>query len=136
MRIIVIGGAGLPEQVATALANDGDEVSVVDTDPGRETVLAAAGLRPVAGDPIVPATLEAAGARLADVLIAASRSDAVNLVAALLAKKHFAVARVIGRVNDPANEELFGPDWGVDALVSPATSVVALVRRISPAGPD
>ena len=132
MRIIVIGGAGLAEQVATALARAGDEVTVVDTDPGRDSALAAAGVRPVSGDPVVPATLEAAGARLADVVIAATRSDAVNLVAALLAKKHFAVGRVIGRVNDPANEELFGPAWGVDALVSPSTSVVTLVRPASP----
>ncbi len=132
MRIIVIGGAGLPEQVATGLARAGDEVTVIDTDPGREAALAAAGLRPVAGDPGVPATLEAAGARLADVLIAATRSDAVNLVTALLAKKHFSVARVIGRVNDPANEELFGPAWGVDALVSPSTSVISLVRPGQP----
>jgi trk/ktr system potassium uptake protein len=131
MRIIVIGGAGLAEQVATALARGGDEVTVVDTDPGREAALAAAGLRAVPGDPAVPATLEAAGARLADVLIAATRSDAVNLVAALLAKKHFSVSRVIGRVNEPANEELFGPAWGVDALVSPSSSVVALVRTAS-----
>lgn len=128
MRIIVVGGAGVAEQVATALASAGDEVTVVDTDPGREAALTAAGLRPVSGDPIVPATLEAAGARLADVVIAASRSDSVNLVASLLAKKHFGVARVIARVNDPANEELFGPHWGVDALVSLSTSVVALVR--------
>ena len=132
MRIIVIGEAGLPEEVATALARAGDEVTVIDTDPGREAALAAAGLRQVSGDPVLPATLEAAGARLADALIAATRSDAVNLVAALLAKKHFAVARVIGRVNDPANEELFGPGWGVDAMVSPSSSVVALVRPASP----
>ena len=61
MRIIVIGGAGLAEQVATALELAGHEVTVIDTDPGRESALAKAGLRAVRGDPTVPATLEAAG---------------------------------------------------------------------------
>jgi len=40
----------------------------------------------------------------------------------------FNVPRVIARVNDPASDELFGPAWGVDALVSPATSLVEMIR--------
>lgn len=128
MRIIVVGGAGLAEQVATALEMAGDEVTVIDTDQGRETALTKAGLRAVRGDPTVPAMLEAAGAHRADVLIAGSRSDETNLVVALLAKQHFRIARVIGRVNDSANEDLFDDAWGVDALVSPSTAVVSLVR--------
>jgi len=128
MRIIVVGGAGLAEQVATALELAGDEVTVIDTDPGRESALAKAGLRAVRGDPTVPATLEAAGAHRTDVLIAGSRSDEINLVVSLLAKKRFAIPRVIARVNDSANEDLFGDAWGVDALVSPSTAVVSLVR--------
>jgi trk system potassium uptake protein TrkA len=129
MRIIVVGGAGLPEQVAAALHNAGDEVSVIDTDPGRERALATAGLRAVRGDPTVPATLEAAGALRADVLIAGTTSDETNLVVSLLAKKHFSIPRVIGRVNDAANEDLFGQAWGVDALVSPSTAIVSMVRQ-------
>ena len=35
MRIIVIGGTGLAEQVADALHRAGDEVTVIDTEPGR-----------------------------------------------------------------------------------------------------
>jgi trk system potassium uptake protein len=128
MRIIVVGGAGLAEQVATALERAGDEVTVIDVDPGRESALAKAGLRAVRGDPTVPATLEAAGALRADVLVAGTQSDETNLVVSLLAKKHFGVRRVIGRVNDPANEELFGQSWGVDALVSPSTAIVSILR--------
>jgi trk system potassium uptake protein TrkA len=129
MRIIVIGGAGLAEQVADALHEAGDEVTVIDTEPGRETALARAGLRSVRGDALVPSTLEAAGALRADVLVACTRSDEDNLVISLLAKKHFNVARVIARVNEPANEGLFGPSWGVDALVSPATALVSMIRQ-------
>jgi len=104
------------------------KVTVIDTDPGRESALAKAGLRAVMGAPTVPATLEAAGALRADVLVAATTSDETNLVVALLAKQHFAIARVIGRVNDAANEELFDASWGVDALVSPSTAIVSMVR--------
>lgn len=129
MRIIVIGGPGLPEQVAEALHKAGDEVTVIDTDAGRESALAKAGLRAVRGDAIVPSTLEAAGALRADVLVACTRSDEDNLVISLLAKKHFSVPRVIARVNDPANESLFDESWGVDALVSPSTALVTMIRQ-------
>jgi trk system potassium uptake protein TrkA len=128
MRIIVVGGTGLAEQVADALHRAGDEVTVIDTEPGRESALARVGLRAVYGDVLVSSTLEAAGALKADVLVACTRSDEDNLVISLLAKKRFNVPRVIARVNDPASDELFGPAWGVDALVSPATLLVEMIR--------
>jgi len=129
MRIIVIGGTGLAEQVAHALHQEGDEVTVIDTEPGRESALAKTGMRAVRGDPLVPSTLEAAGALQADVLVACTQSDEDNLVISLLAKKHFTIARVIARVNNPANEELFSQSWGVDALASPATALVSMIRQ-------
>lgn len=129
MRIIVIGGAGLAEQVAGALQKTGDEVTLVNTEPGREAALVKAGLRAVPGDAVVPSTLEAAGALRADVLVACTRYDEDNLVISLLAKKHFNVPRVIASVNDPSNEELFDSAWGIDAVVSPTTALVSLIRQ-------
>lgn len=129
MRIIVIGGAGLPEQVAEALHTAGDEVTIIDTEPGREPALAKAGVRAVQGDPLVLTTLEAAGVLRADVLVACTRSDEDNLVISYLAKKRFNVATVIARVNDPATEELFDQSWGVDALASPATALVSMIKQ-------
>jgi len=129
MRIIVIGGAGLPEQVAVALRQAGDEVTVIETDPGREAALAKAGLRSVRGNAAVPSTLEAAGALRADVLVACTRSDEDNLVVSLLAKRRFDVPRVVARVNDPANEELFNRSWGVDAVVSPSTALISIIKQ-------
>ena len=101
------------------------------SEPGRESALAKAGLRAVHGDALVPSTLEAAGALRADVLVACTQSDEDNLVISLLAKKRFNVPRVIARVNDPANDELFNHSWGGDALVSPATALVSMIRQES-----
>ncbi len=133
MRIIVVGGSGLAEQVADALHRAGDEVTIVDTEPGRESALARAGLRAVRTDPLVPTTLEAAGALRADVLVACTRSDEDNLVISLLAKQRFNIATVVARVNDPANEELFDQSWGVDVLLSPATALVSMIRQATAA---
>lgn len=129
MRIIVIGGAGLAEQVAAALQRAGDEVTIIDTDAGREAALAKAGLRAVPGRATVPSTLEAAGALRADVVVACTRFDEDNLVISLLAKKRFNVPRVIARVSDPANESLFDESWGVDAVISPSTALISMIRQ-------
>ncbi|MGY1454822.1 HAD-IC family P-type ATPase [Streptomyces sp. SS8] len=76
-----------------------------------------------AGFPLVPisAVLERAGALTADVLIAATDRDEENLVIGLLAKRRFAVPRVVARVNDTENAWLFDGRWGVDAAI-PATT--------------
>ena len=112
MRIVVIRGKGLAEQVAGALHRAGAEVVVIDTEPGRESALAMAGLRAVRGDALVLSTLEAAGALRSDVLVACTQSDKDNLVISLLAKQRFNVSRVIARANEPTNDELSDHSWG------------------------
>lgn len=129
MRIIVAGGSRLAEQVAGGLQRAGEDVTVIDTDGRREVELARAGLRVVLGDPLVPSTLEAAGALRADVLVACTPSDEENLVIAVLAKRHFNVNRVVASVNEPVNQPLFDARWGVDELVSPSHELISLIRR-------
>jgi trk system potassium uptake protein TrkA len=63
------------------------------------------------------------------VLVACTRSDEDNLVVSLLAKRRFDVPRVVARVNDPANEELFNRSWGVDAVVSPSTALISIIKQ-------
>lgn len=131
MKVIVVGGAGLPEQVAGALHDSGDDVTIVETEPDRSVVGAPGGPRTVLGDAIVPATLEHAGALTADVLVACTRSDEDNLVISLLAKRLFSVPRVIARVNDLANSWMFDETWGVDTVISPP----ALLKSVIDQGP-
>ena len=101
---------------------------MIESGPGREQTLADAGLHCVVGDPLVPATLEAAGALKADVLLPVTQSDADNLIISLLSKRRCGVPKVVARVNDLDNEGLFDATWEVDAVVSPATAVVSIIR--------
>lgn len=129
MRTVVVGGRGLPEQVAVVLRELGDEVALVDTEPGGGALAAEHGIHLVGGDPLVPATLERAGAARADVLVACTRSDEENLVVSLLAKRRFDVPRVLARVNDPVNAWMFDDAWGVDGTIDPAGILVSLIRQ-------
>ena len=129
MHIIVAGGGVLGEQVAAALREAGDTVTVVDADAGRAADLAAQGMRVVHGNACAASTLEAAGALRADVLVACTGLDDDNLVISLLARRHLEIPRVVARVNDDANHWLFDESWGVDAAISAASALVALIEE-------
>jgi trk system potassium uptake protein TrkA len=129
MRVIVAGGGSVGAQVARALVSPGNEVIVVESDKQRAASLAAAGLEVVTGNAWVAATLEVAGALRADVLVACTERDEENLVICFLAKRHLEIPRVVARINDDANRWLFDNFWGVDAAISSAGALVALIEE-------
>jgi trk system potassium uptake protein TrkA len=81
------------------------------------------------GDGTDPQHLEAAGIKKAQVVAAVNADDADNLVIASLARHHYGVPRVIGRVNNPRNAWLFSPDFGVDVAVNQADVMAKLIEE-------
>ncbi len=145
MRVIVAGGGNVGSFIVSQLAAAGHELTVIDVDPHHVAAVEAAGTTFGAtwraGDACEPRMLAEIGVADADVLVAVTGDDEDNLVISLLAKQEFGVPRVIGRVNNPANEWMFNDNWGVDvsvstphlltALVEEAVSVGTLVRLLS-----
>jgi trk system potassium uptake protein TrkA len=129
MRVIVAGGGTVGGQVARALVSPGNQVIVVESDKERAASVAATGLEVVTGNAWVAATLEAAGALRADVLVACTERDPENLVICFLAKRHLEIPRVVARINDDANRWLFDNFWGVDAAISSAGALMALIEE-------
>ena len=86
------------------------------------------------GDASDPDVLLAAGGSGADALIAVTRDDATNLVAATLARHRLGARWMVARMNDPAHAWLFGPEAGVDVVVSTAELVARLVQEEVTAG--
>jgi TrkA-N domain len=66
----------------------------------------------VAGDACEPSVLDRLGLDTVDTVVAATGDDEDNLVVSLLAKRWYAVPRVVARVNNPKNTWLFTDDWG------------------------
>jgi trk system potassium uptake protein TrkA len=130
MKTIIAGGGDIGSRVAHVLAATGHDVTLVEVDDDRAQELAATmPARLVMGDACEPTVLEKAGVLTADLLVAATGDDEDNLVVALLAKRQFAVPRVVARVNDPDNAWLFGEAWGVDVPVSASSPLVSLVEE-------
>lgn len=108
MRVILIGeGRGVHFLAQTFLRHD-HTVTVVTreaTDAAKCATLR--GVTVVHGDGTSPTLLADAGARGADLVLAATPRDADNLVACQLARTAFAVPRVVAIVDDPDNEAVF-----------------------------
>lgn len=108
LYVVVVGCGRLGAYLANRLSRAGHSVVAVDV---REEAFAAltaefGGFR-VEGDATEFSVLRQAKAEAADVLIAATREDNVNLMVALVAKKVLGVGRVVARVFDLEREELY-----------------------------
>ena len=129
MRIAIAGAGSVGRSIATELIEDGHRVMLIDRDPAAIKPEMIEAAEWVQADACELASLEEAGLQTCDVVISCTGDDKVNLVVSLLAKTEFAVARVVGRVNDPRNEWLFTDAWGVDVAVSTPRILAALVEE-------
>jgi trk system potassium uptake protein TrkA len=129
MKVVIAGAGAVGTFVASDLRAAGHDVLVIERNPDL-----VARLRPssdvdvVVGDACEVSDLDEAGIADADVMVAATGEDQVNLVISLLAKQEFAVPRVVARINEPRNKWLFNESWGVDVSVSTPHLLTALIE--------
>lgn len=131
MFAIIVGGGRVGSYLAEQLLADGHRVSVVEK---RQEILGklhkeVPQAQIVEGDGSDPEILEKAGANKADLLAAVTGEDEDNVVIGQLAKYTFKVGRVIARVNNPKNEWLFTPQWGIDVAVSAVHIIAKIIQE-------
>ncbi|MFL6277947.1 MAG: NAD-binding protein [Blastocatellia bacterium] len=106
MRIVVIGFGRVGSRTVAALAERQHEITVIDKEAsrlGRASHLE--GIDLVQGNGIDVDVQREAGMGEADLLLAVTRDDNVNLMAAQVARTHFHVPRAIARVYEPSHAE-------------------------------
>ncbi len=139
MKVIICGAGQVGWQIARHLSGESNDVTVVDNNPElvrRATdTLDVQGLTGFASHPDV---LERAGARDADMVIAATYSDEVNMVTCQVAHSVFGVPRKIARLRAQSYlqadySDLYRRDHlPIDVVISPEREVAeAALRRLS-----
>lgn len=99
MKIVILGAGQVGSSVAESLVSEDNEITIVDTDPGRLAKLQdRLDLRVVVGNAALPSVLERAGANDADLLIAVTQSDQTNLCACRTAASLFNTPTKIARL--------------------------------------
>ncbi len=129
MKIIILGAGQVGSSVASALSREKNEITVVDLDYQRLRDLQEhLDLRTVIGHASHPNILKQAGAEDADMVLAVTSSDEVNMVACQIAYSLFRTQTKIARVRTPeyfAAKGLFTQDViPVDFTISPEQLVV------------
>lgn len=124
MKIIILGAGQVGSTVAESLVSEANDITVVDTDAARLRALQdRLDLRTLVGSAAHPVTLQEAGVEDADLLIAVTQSDEVNLVACKIAAKMFNLPTRIARIRSSSylnNEVVFSPEcFAVDHAICP-----------------
>jgi trk system potassium uptake protein TrkA len=127
MYVIIVGCGRVGAELAKLLSNDGHDVVVIDKNSTAFSRLGGAfnGLTMV-GNGFDPDLLKNAGIEKANVFCALTNGDNTNLVSAQVAKKIFAVPKVIARVYDPERAQIY-QSLGLD-IVSGTILFAAMLR--------
>ncbi len=139
MKVIICGAGQVGWQIARHLSREKNDVTVVDSNP--ELVRRATDtldVQGIAGSASYPDILTRAGARDADMIIAATYSDEVNMVICQIAHSVFAIPRKIARLRsqsylDAIYSDLYRRDhMPIDVVISPEREVAkAALKRLS-----
>jgi trk system potassium uptake protein TrkA len=141
MKIIILGAGQVGATLAESLASEANDITVVDTDRFRLRALQdRMDIRTVHGNASYPNILKQAGGIDADMLIAVTNSDEINMVACQISNALFRTPTKIARVRSPAydttddlkNNPLFGgkASFAIDQIIRPEQLVTEAIFRL------
>ncbi|MEF9602452.1 Trk system potassium transporter TrkA, partial [Paracoccus sp. PXZ] len=139
MKIIICGAGQVGWHIARHLAGERNDVTIIDTNAELiRRAIDALDVQGVTGFASHPDVLDRAGARDADLIIAATHSDEVNMVTCQVAHSVFQVPRKIARLRssaylDAIYSDLYRTDHlPIDVVISPEREVArAAMQRLS-----
>ncbi|MCK5575573.1 MAG: Trk system potassium transporter TrkA [Sphingomonadales bacterium] len=136
MKVIVCGAGQVGYNIARHLSNQQNDVTVIDRSADLiRRVTETLDVQAIQGYASDPDLLDQANAKDADMIIAVTHSDEVNMVACQVAHTLFDVPTKIARVRnqsylDPAWQQLFSRDhMPIDVIISPEVEVARAVAR-------
>ena len=136
MKIVILGAGQVGRSAAHSLSREeANEVTVVDLDEDiLRNLQDRLDIRTVAGNASYPTVLEAAGAPEADIIVALTSSDEVNMMACEIAYTLYRTPTKIARIRSAeytSRPELFSDDaLNVDVFISPEQLVTEYVARL------
>jgi len=134
MKIVIVGAGEVGFHLAQRLSHEKHDLVIIDSDPekcahAQETL----DVSVIQGNASSQSVLKEAGLESADMLIAASGVDEINLIACMVASK-MGVKRKIARVRNPDYYETWSilkpEDLGVDLFIHPEEEVIEEITRL------
>jgi len=136
MKIVILGAGQVGGTLAASLANEANDITIVDVDGDRLRELQERlDIRTIQGKASYPNILRKAAVDDADMLIAVTNSDEVNMVACQIAFTLFNTPKKIARVRSTnyviARNNLFNEKaFPIDVIISPEQVVTNHIKRL------
>jgi trk system potassium uptake protein TrkA len=141
MHIIIVGAGEVGRYLAEILSAERQDVYLIERDERLARELdEKLDASVIHGTGISRAALLKAGINRADLLLAVTQTDEVNLVAAMTAERLNPACRTVARVREPrlrrGTDAIDAEEYGVDLLLGPEQAVSEqIVRLLQYAGP-
>jgi len=134
MRIIIVGCGKTGYSVAKILSAEKDvHVTVVDNNPGIfDHASSSIDVKFVSGNGLTEKTLNEAGAKDADLIIAVTGADEVNILCGIMAE-HLGTKHSVARVRNPEYALEFNKLWqdlGIDMVINPEHQTAREISRL------
>lgn len=134
MRIVILGAGDLGYSIAELLSNEDHDVIVVDNDSDSlNFVKNSLDVLTIEADASSPSTLRDSDISSADVLVATTRHDEVNIVACILAKR-YGIKHTIARIRDSKyineTDDFMRENFDIDLAMSPEQVTAYEMNRI------
>jgi trk system potassium uptake protein TrkA len=135
LKIVILGAGQVGSSVAENLVSEANDITIVDINADRLKKLQDRfDLRTIEGNAAHPAVLEAAGARDADMILAVTQSDEINMVACKLSATMFNIPTKIARIRSAdylSHPEIFSPEnFSVDSAICPEQVLTDYITKL------
>ena len=142
MDIIICGAGRVGYGIAEKLSAENNSVTIVDISPSLiQTITTELDVRGIVGHGSYPSVLKDAGAETADMIVAVTYSDEVNMIACQIAHSLFGTPMKIARVraqdylNDLWRDLYSRKNMPIDIIISPEIEIgKAILRRLNTPG--
>lgn len=136
MKIIVCGAGSVGRSIVSYLVKGNNDIVVIDKNQRHlDEIAQEFDVLPVLGEASHPDILDRAGADAADMLLAVTDSDEVNMVACQVAHSLFQLPLKIARIDsddflDPLWETLYSDNHlPIDMIISPDIAIAEMILR-------
>ncbi len=135
MKIIILGAGQVGGTLAQNLSSEANDITIIDTDAERLRILQdRMDVRTIVGKGSYPNVLRQAGIEDADMLVAVTNSDEVNMIACQIAFTLFRTPTKIARIRAMAyitRSDLFNHEaLPIDVIISPEQVVTNHIKRL------
>jgi len=135
LKVVIVGAGEVGFQIASRLARENKDVVVIDADPEALKRLSEnIDVQAITGSGSSPAVLETAGIRQAEIMLAVTDSDEVNLVACLMADTLAPTAKKLARLRgadfDRYHDVFKTNAPHIDTVINPEIEVVRTIERL------